>query len=201
MITDKGLLVTMKDVMLGKYLTLEEFCTCTNTYQKYALKINPFPDNLLETLPAIQDLNRFVLEPIIDYFGMENFSLTYGFCSKDLKKYLDKKDPETGLKNGRVSPDIDQHMAHEVNKNGKYYCQRLGAACDFLILGEKSDRIIDWILAQKLLFDSLYYYGADRPIHISYGPQHKREIWTFTLSGQPTQKGITHWVELAKTLK
>ncbi len=187
--------------MLGKYLTLEEFCTCTNTYQKYASQINPFPENLPESMTAIQNLNKFILEPIIDYFKMENFRLTYGFCSKNLKKYLDKKDPETGLKNGRVSPDIDQHMAHEINKNGKYYCQRLGAACDFLILGEKSDRIIDWILSQKLPFDSLYYYGADRPIHISYGPQQKREIWTFTPSGQPTQKGITHWVELAKQLK
>lgn len=199
MITDKG--ITMKDVMLGKYLTLEEFCTCTNTYQKYASQINPFPENLLETLPAIQNLVKFILEPIIDYFGRTNFCLTYGFCSRDLKKYLGKKDPESGLKNGRVSPDIDQHMAHEMNKNGKYYCQRLGAACDFCIAGEKSDRIIDWILLQKLPFDSLYYYGADRPIHISYSLQHKREIWTFTTSGQPTRKGIAHWIELAKKIK
>ena len=191
----------MKEIRLGKYLTLEEFCTCTNTYQKYVLQINPFPQNLTETLPAIQDLAHFILEPIIDYFGIDNFRLTYGFCSQDLKKYLAKKDPETGQKNGRVTPEIDQHIAHEINKNGKYYCQRLGAACDFMIVGEKSDRIIDWILSQQLPFDSLYYYGAERPIHISYGPQHKRSIWTFTSSGQPTQKGIANWVELAKELK
>ena len=191
----------MKEIRLGKYLTLEEFCTCTNTYQKYVLQINPFPQNLTETLPAIQDLAHFILEPIIDYFGIDNFRLTYGFCSQDLKKYLAKKDPETGQKNGRVTPEIDQHIAHEINKNGKYYCQRLGAACDFMIVGEKSDRIIDWILAQQLPFDSLYYYGAERPIHISYGPQHKRSIWTFTPSGQPTQKEIGKWVELAKELK
>lgn len=190
----------MKEVKLGKYLTLEEFCSCTQTYRKYASQINPFPQNLEETLPALEALNRFILEPIIEFFGIDKFRLTYGFCSKDLKKYLEKKDPETGLKNGRVAPEIDQHMAHEVNKNGKYYCQRLGAACDFLIVGEKSDRVIDWILAQKLPFDSLYFYGSDRPIHISYGPQHKREIWTFTATGQPTQKGIAHWVELAKLL-
>ncbi|MBE9224422.1 hypothetical protein IQ264_02900 [Phormidium sp. LEGE 05292] len=188
----------MKEVKLGKYLTLEEFCTCTQTYQKYADKINPFPENLAETLPAIDALTQFILEPIIDYFGVEKFRLTYGFCSKDLKKYLAKKDPETGLKNGRVAPEIDQHIAHEINKNGKYYCQRLGAACDFLIWGEESDRVIDWILAQKLPFDSLYFYGSERPIHISYGPQNKREIWTFTASGQPTKKGIEHWIILNK---
>lgn len=190
----------MKEVKLGKYLTLEEFCTCTQTYQKYADQINPFPENLSETLPALENLNRFILDSIIDYFGIDKFRLTYGFCSKDLKKYLAKKDPETGLKNGRVAPEIDQHLAHEINKNGKYYCQRLGAACDFLILGSGSDRVIDWTLAQKLPFDSLYFYGVARPIHISYGLQNKREIWTFTPSGQPTKKGIEHWLEIAQLL-
>jgi len=191
----------MKEIKLGKYLTLEEFCTCTQTYHKYADKINPYPENLAETLPAIEALNRLIIEPIIDYFGFARFRLTYGFGSKDLQKYLAKKDPATGLKNGRVAPEIDQHLAHEVNKNGKYCCQRLGASCDFLIVGEGSDRVIDWIISQKLPFDSLYFYGVDRPIHISYGPQNKRELWTFNASGQPTRKGIGHWVELAKQTK
>ncbi|MFB2936660.1 hypothetical protein ACE1B6_15520 [Aerosakkonemataceae cyanobacterium BLCC-F154] len=188
----------MAEISLGKYFTIEDFCTCTQTYRKYADKINPYPDNYAETLPALSDLNCVILDPIIDYFGRENFRLTYGFCSKDLKKYLAKKDPETGLKNGRVAPEIDQHLAYEMNQNGKYYCKRLGAACDFLILGVGSDRVIDWILAEKLPFDSLYFYGVDQPIHISYGPQNKREIWTFTASGQPSKKGIEHWLELAK---
>lgn len=190
--------MTSQQVQLGKYLTLEEFCTCSQTYNKYADQINPFPQNLEDTILAIQDLNQFILNPIVEYFGIDKFKLTYGFCSKDLKKYLDKKDPETGNKNGRVAPELDQHMAHEVNKNGNYYCKRLGAACDFIIIGEDSDRVVDWILAEKLPFDSIYYYGADRPIHISYGPQHKRDIRTFTATGQPTQKGIQHWVELAE---
>ncbi len=190
----------MKEVSLGKYLTLEDFCTCTQTYQKYASKIYPFPQNPEETLPALQKLNQLILDPIIDYFGVNDFHLTYGFCSKDLKRYLDKKDPETGHKNGRVAPELDQHMAHEMNKNGKYYCKRLGAACDFLIVSSGSDRVIDWILSQKLPFDSLYFYGVDKPIHVSYGFQHKRDIRTFTASGQPTQKGIEHWIQLVKKL-
>jgi len=190
--------MTSQQVQLGKYLTLEQFCTCSQTYNNYADQINPFPRNLEETIAAIQDLNQFILNPIIEYFGIHKFKLTYGFCSKDLKKYLDKKDPDTGKKNGRVAPELDQHMAHELNKNGKFYCKRLGAACDFIIIGEESDRVADWILAEKLPFDSIYYYGADRPIHISYGPQHKRDIRTFTATGQPTQKGIKHWVELAE---
>jgi len=64
-------------------------------------------------------LNEFIIDGAIDYFGREKFELTYGFCSRDLKKYLEKKDPVTGLKNGRVAPHLDQHMCHEVNKNGK----------------------------------------------------------------------------------
>ncbi|MBD1831469.1 hypothetical protein H6F61_01940 [Cyanobacteria bacterium FACHB-472] len=188
----------MKNILLGKYLTLDYFCTCTQTYQKYAPQINPFPQNSEQTLPALQKLNEFIVNPIIDFFGIENFQLTYGFCSKNLKKYLESKDPVTGLKNGRVAPELDQHMAHEVNKNGKYYCKRPGAACDFLIFGSPSNEVVDWIVSEKLPFDSLYFYGADRPIHISYGSQHKRDIRTFTPSGQPTQKGIEHWVKLAK---
>ncbi len=47
--------------------------------------------------------------------------------------------------------------------------RRFGAACDFRIVGlesdplrvTQSDRLVEWILEQRLLFDSLYYYGGD----------------------------------------
>ncbi|MGP1383006.1 MAG: hypothetical protein ACTS2F_05560 [Thainema sp.] len=178
---------------LGRYLTLDEFCRCTQTYRKYADKINPFPSNLDETIPAIEDLCQHIVDPVIDRFGRERFQLTYGFCSTDLKRWLAKKDPVTGLKNGKVSPNLDQHMAHEVNRNGKYFCDRAGAACDFKICDLPSDQLVDWIVAQQLPFDSLYYYGAERPIHISYGPQHKRDVWAFIEKGTPTQKGTERW--------
>lgn len=189
----------MNRVKLGKYLTLEDFCTCTQTYQKYADRINPFPENTSETVPALEKLNQFIVDPIIDYFGVDRFKLTYGFCSKTLKTYLEKKDPITGLKNGRIAPKLDGHMAFERNAKGNYYCQRLGAACDFSIVDLNSRQLVDWILAQKLPFGSLYFYGEDRPIHVSYGSQGKRSVWTFTPGGQPTQKGIKDWVERAKS--
>lgn len=188
----------MEVIKIGKYLTLEEFCTCTNTYHKYRDRIDPLPKNP-ETLAAIKALNEWIIDPVIDDFGRDKFQLTYGFCSPDLKRFLAKKDPVTGLKNGRVDPVRDQHMAHEINRNGKYYCERLGASCDFLIKDLSSDRLVDWILSQKLPFDSLYFYGSDRPIHISYGSQHKRDIWTFTPTGQPSKKGIQNWIELVNT--
>lgn len=190
----------MQAVHLGKYLTLEDFCTCSNTYWKYAAQIDPSPKNTDATIPALKALNQFILEPVIDCFGRDRFQLTYGFCSPDLRKYLEKKDPVTGVKNGRIDPTRDQHMAHEVKSNGKYYCERLGAACDFLITDLTSDEVVEWVLRARLPFDSLYFYGVDRPIHISYGSQQKRDIWTFTSAGQPTRKGLEHWIQLAKQI-
>jgi hypothetical protein len=135
-------------------------------------------------------LCQHIIDPVIDGFGRERFQLTYGFCSVDLKRWLAKTDPVTGVKNGIVSPERDQHMAHEVNRNGKYYCSRLGAACDFRIVDLPSDALVAWVLAQGLPFDSLYFYGAERPIHISYGPQHKRDVWAFTEKGTPIRSGL-----------
>lgn len=178
---------------LGQYLTLEAFCTCTQTYSQYADQIDPWPQNLRETLPALEALCEHILDPVINQFGREQFQLTYGFCSTDLKRWLAKKDPITGVKHGKVSPNLDQHMAHEVNRHGRYYCSRLGAACDFRILNLSSHALVDWIVAQGLPFDSLYFYGAERPIHISYGPQHKRDIWAFTPQGTPTRQGTASW--------
>jgi hypothetical protein len=189
----------VKDLKLGKYLTLANFCTCSQTYQRYKDKISPFPQNP-DSISAIDELNKFILDPVIDYFGKERFKLTYGFCSPDLKKYLNQKNPVTGIKNGRIAPSCDQHMAHELNTKGQYYCARLGAACDFLIIDFPSDDLVQWILKAQLPFDSLYFYGKERPIHISYGSQHKRDIWTFTNRGVPTKKGIEDWVELAEKI-
>ena len=191
----------MGNRQLGKYLTLEDFCTCTQTYQRFADQIAPFPKNLDETLPAIEALCRHIVDPVIEGFGCDSpperlrqrFLLTYGFCSIDLKRWLAKKVPLTGKKHGIATPSLDQHMAHEVIQTGRYYCDRLGAACDFRILDLPSDALVDWIVVQELPFDSLYFYGADRPIHISYGPQHKRDIWGFTAKGTPTRRGTEGW--------
>lgn len=92
------------------------------------------------------------------------------------------------------SPD----EAHEVNQNGKYYCDRLGAACDFRVVGMESDLLVEWILEQRLPFDSLYFYGRDRSIHIRYRSHSRREIWAFSEKGTPTKKGIESWAELAR---
>ena len=66
----------MHENLLGKYLTLQELCICTQTYRK-------------------------------------------------------------------VDPSWEQHMAYEMNGNGRYYCDRLGAACDFRIVRLEGDRLVE----------------------------------------------------------
>jgi len=113
----------MHENLLGKYLALQEFCTCPQMYRK-------------------------------------------------------------------VDPSQEQHMAYEMNRNGRYYCDRLGAACGFRIVGLESD----YLWNSNCRFDSLYYYACDQSIHISYAPQHGRNIWTFTDGGVPTRRGIEAWI-------
>lgn len=186
-----------KDQRLGKYLSLEQFCTCTETYRRFEDSIDPYPRQD-ETLAALRKLNQAILDPMIDHHGLDGFRLTYGFCSRSLRRYLVKKNPETGRPYGRVDPKTDQHMAHELNTKGNPYCKRLGAACDFRFEGIPSNEIVDWILARRLPFDSLYYYGAGRSIHVSSGPEQKRAVWAFNAANMPTRKGIEHWVEACR---
>ncbi|WP_143162048.1 hypothetical protein [Phormidesmis priestleyi] len=44
------------------------------------------------------------------------------------------------------------------------------------------------------------FMEGDRPIHISYASQHKRNIWAFTAKGLPTRQSIKAWIEQAKML-
>jgi hypothetical protein len=140
--------------LLGRYLTLEEVCTCTQTYRRYADQIDPYPQNREETIPALVSLCQHIIDPVIDAFGQERFQLTYGFCSADLKRWLAKTGPGDGgeewdcqPESGSAKPPIEQHMAHEVNRKGKYYCSRLGAACDFRIVDLPSDALVAWVLS------------------------------------------------------
>ncbi len=112
---------------------------------------------------ALQDLAVHVLDPVIDYFGM--IRLTFGFCSPELARAIP----------GRIDPKRDQHAAHELNRLGRIVCARLGAAVDFIVEDEDMLEVAQWVAANTP-FDRLYFYGPDRPIHVSYGPNHDRQI-------------------------
>jgi len=86
-------------------------------------------------------------------------------------------------------------MAHEVKRNGKYTAQDW-AACDFLITGLASDEVVEWVLRARLPFDSLYFYGAERPIHISYGPSTSEISGHSRVLGNPLKKGLNSGLNL-----
>ena len=46
---------------------------------------------------------------------------------------------------------------------------------DFIVDDEDMPEVARWLVANTP-FDRLYFYGADRPIHVSYGPGHRRQV-------------------------
>jgi hypothetical protein len=71
-------------------------------------------------------------------------------------------------------PSVDQHAAHEHNRRGLPVCAR-GAAVDFIVEDESMREVARWIVANTP-FDRLYFYGADLPVHLSYGPEQARQV-------------------------
>jgi len=152
------------DMKCGKYFTFRDLIHCGETQARTG--ISNIPEQP-ETYNALAQLATFVLDPVIEYFG--DIVLTYGFCSRELAKHV----------LGRNAPDIDQHAGHELNSRTQPICKRLGAAVDFIVTDESMLEVAQWIV-QHTPFDRLYLYGDDRPIHVSYGPNDKREVVLMT---------------------
>lgn len=154
------------DDRCGRFLRYRDLVECGETQRRLAIANQPLR---VESYNALYDLAVNVLDPVIDYFG--GIKLTYGLCSAALGKHI----------KSRVAPKLDQHAASERNSRGGLICSRGGAACDFLVEDEHMAEVADWIISNTA-FDRLYYYGADRPLHISYGPGHSRQAFTMKAS-------------------
>lgn len=148
------------DQACGKYLTYRGLIECGETQAATKIENRPLE---LDTYCALYDLATRVLDPVIDYFGM--VKVTYGFCSRALSKKI----------TGRIAPDLDQHASCELKKNRTPICPRLGAAVDFLVEDEDMHEVASWVI-ENTPFDRLYFYGSDRPIHVSFGPEFNRQI-------------------------
>ena len=118
-----------------------------------------------ETYNAYYALATNLLDPIIEYYG--EIILTYGFCSAELARKIPR----------RIAPKLDQHASHELNRNGNLICDRLGAAVDFIIEDEDMYDVVVWI-NKNLDFDRLYFYGRDKPIHLSYSDKNNTIIYS-----------------------
>jgi DNA phosphorothioation-associated putative methyltransferase len=148
------------DSPCGANFTYRQLIECGETQERTGLNNLPLE---ADSYTALYDLATQVLDPVVEYFGM--IKLTYGFCSSALAKAIP----------GRIAPSLDQHAAHEKKKSGKFVCERLGAACDFIVDDENMEEVANWI-TENLKFDRLYLYGDDRPIHVSYAPQSVQEV-------------------------
>jgi len=148
------------DSYCGQYLNFRQLIECGETQSKTVFANLP---KRPESYNALFDLAIHVLDPVIDYYGM--IDLTYGFCSPELSKQI----------SGRIDPKRDQHSAYELNRRGNFICKRLGAAADFLVQYECMLEVAQWVVANTP-FDRLYFYGNDKPVHVSYGPNHDKQI-------------------------
>jgi hypothetical protein len=158
------------DEPCGAHFSFRHFIECGETQARLSLPNRPLNP---ETFNALHDLATNVLDPVIDYFGA--IRLTYGFCSQGLARHI----------HARIAPDLDQHAAHETKRNGELVCTRGGAACDFIVDDEDMREVAHWILA-NVRVDRLYFYSADRPLHVSYAPKESGEAFEMvkTASGR-----------------
>ena len=148
------------DELCGAHLTYRRLIECGEAQARTGIANIP---KEADSFSALHDLGVNVLDPVIDYFG--SIKLTYGFCSPELRKHI----------HARIAPELDQHAAHETNRVGNFICPRLGAAVDFLVEDENMFEVSEWV-QKNTPFDRMYYYGPDRPIHVSFGPQQNREV-------------------------
>ncbi len=148
------------DTSCGQYITYRQLIECGETQARTGLPNLP---KQAESYNALHALAVQVLDPVVDYFGM--IHLTYGFCSPALAREI----------RGRISPKLDQHASHELNRLGNPVCQRLGAAVDFIVEDENMLDVAQWLVANTP-FDRLYFYGDGNPVHVSFGPNHDRQI-------------------------
>ena len=160
----------------SKYFKYIDFIACGETHARTQLTNMPKD---IRTIEAIQEIALTILDPVIEQFG--EIKLTYGFCSNDLLKQI-KKHPKPG-----VAPQLDQHSGYELNSRNTPICKRAGFACDFYAVNTDSLILAQWIVS-NILFDRLYFYGKNRPIHISVGPENNCAITL--LEQSPTDRRI-----------
>jgi hypothetical protein len=144
----------------GRHLCFRDLIEAGETWRK--VRVPNLPEQP-GTVGALQRLARDLLDPVVEQFGP--IEITYGFASRELTRHIQ----------GRIDPSLDQHAGHELRPNGEPICARLGQAADFRVPSLCSGAVAAWIAA-KLPFDRLYFYGTDRPLHVSVGPEEARAV-------------------------
>ncbi len=156
------------DDRCGEHLRYRDFVTCSSdTWRRLAAQPGGAAfDNVPrqpETFAAMRELCATVLDPVAVRFAP--VVLTYGFASAALARQVPERRYAAG----------DQHAGHELNQRGKLVCCRLGIAVDFHVPGVDSSSVARWVI-EHTPFDRLYFYGPERPFHVSVGPDRTSQI-------------------------
>ncbi|HCZ17668.1 MAG TPA: peptidase m15a [Candidatus Accumulibacter sp.] len=154
------------DASCGTNFTYRSFIECGETQRRLGLPNLPLNP---KTYNALHALAVTILDPVIEYFGP--IRLTYGFASATLTRQIA----------GRIAPRLDQHAACEQGGSGALICRRGGAACDFIVDDEDMKEVTHWIV-KHLPFDRLYFYGSERPIHISFSATPVQQAFQLAMS-------------------
>lgn len=148
----------------SRYFQYQDLLYCGDTWQLHRPDNTPLQSQSWLDLAALANT---LLDPITEHFGKP--LLTYAFTGLELQKLIQQKSRP------QIAPQLDQHAASELNRNGKLICPRGGAAVDFYVTDLNSWQLALWV-AQHLPFDRMYLYGAHRPIHLSFHQEPKRQM-------------------------
>tara|TARA_B100002003_G_C14007187_1_gene486054 strand:+ start:342 stop:866 length:525 start_codon:yes stop_codon:yes gene_type:complete len=152
----------------SKHFIFRDLIECGETWKKHSNSIDNLPKEQ-NTFTSIRLLCEQILDPVADHFA--KITLTYGFASSNLTQLIKR----------RIYPALDQQAGYEKKRNGQYICPRLGQAVDFYIPKISSKEIGQWII-QHTSFDRLYFYGNNKSLHVSVGPENKQQIVKMTQS-------------------
>jgi hypothetical protein len=142
--------------------------------QRHPISLDNLPKED-ESIDSLIKVIEEVLIPVSNKFGA--ITVTYGFVSAELNKFI-QKNSSSG-----TYPSIDQHSASEFNKANNQICKRHGIACDFIVQGyEKEMNKVMPFIVNDLDFDKIYYYGKDRPLHVSVGNESEHHLQIMNVS-------------------
>jgi len=160
------------DEKCGIYFCYRDFIECGETYT--ALRPNNVPKQQ-KTYAALKELAEKVLDPIWSEFGEPE--LSYGLSCRELHRHI----------SARISPPVDQHASYELNTVGNQICKRGGAAVDLRCPDVSSLKVAQWLIS-NCSFDRLYFYGSERPIHVSIGPDQSHQVVLMRQSTEPGRR-------------
>ena len=168
----------------SKYFKFSDFFECSDTFKMSSISNIP---KQLETYDAISYFSSEILDKVKDEF--KDVTLTYGFCGLELSKAIKKN----------IYPKTDQHAGYEKNLENDFICERKGFAADFFVKNKSSLEVAKWIVL-NCKFDRIYFYGNDRPIHVSINEILSKKIVLmkiYNIRRVPRNISVTKFLEMS----